>query len=53
METRMYKHMKNTLRDIKTTLKASKNDKEKLTEIKFLIDMLESVECGEIITSDC
>ncbi len=53
MKTRMYKHMKNTLRDIKTILNEPKSDNEKLAEIKFLVDLLESVECGEIITSDC
>lgn len=53
MTNRMYKHMKNTLRDIKTII----NDKDYSDDVKILaiqrsIDLLKSVECGEVITSD-
>lgn len=44
----MYDHMKNTLNDIETILKAnSMSDKEKIKNIKFTIGLLKSVECGE------
>lgn len=48
LSKRMYDHMKNTLNDIETILKAnSMSDKEKIKNIKFTIGLLKSVECGE------
>lgn len=52
MSLRMYKHMKNTLKDIKTELKkADLSADQKVRNINDLINLLESVECGEVVTS--
>lgn len=49
---RMYDHMKNTLRDIKNIIgKNDISDDEKLKGVELNIHLLESVECGEVITS--
>lgn len=48
LNKKMYDHMKNTLNDIETILKTdSISDKEKIKNIKFIIGLLKSVECGE------
>lgn len=51
MSQRMYDHMRNTLRDIKTIIQDDIPDAKKLKDIAFNISLLESVENGEIITS--
>lgn len=52
MEERIYEHMKNTLRDIKNILNKKISDKEKIEQLRFELSLLESVECGTIVTSD-
>lgn len=50
MSERMYCHMKNTIKDIKTVIDSKeKSVSEKMREINFLISLLKSVECGEKI----
>lgn len=52
MSGRMYDHMRNTLRDIKNIIERNDiSDDEKLKGVELNIHLLESVECGEVITS--
>lgn len=52
MSIRMYDHMRNTLRDIKNIIRRNDiSDDEKLKAVELNIHLLESVECGEVITS--
>lgn len=53
MSDRMYKHMKNTLKDIKNI--AGRNDicnEEKIKGIELSLHLLESVECGETVIGE-
>lgn len=53
MSRRMYDHMRNTLRDIKSIIGRNDiSDDEKLKCVELNIHLLESVECGEVITSE-
>lgn len=52
VEERIYGHMRNTLRDIKIILNKKISDKEKIEQLRFTMSLLESVECGTIVTSD-
>lgn len=52
MEERIYGHMRNTLRDIKIILNKEISDKEKIEQLRFTLSLLESIECGTIVTSD-
>lgn len=52
MSKRMYDHMRNTLIDIKSIIGRNNiSDDEKLKGVQLNIHLLESVECGEVITS--
>lgn len=53
MNERMYQHMKNTLRDIKTEInRTDLDDKTKVRYISIFLKLLESVECGEVVLSN-
>lgn len=53
MSDRMYKHMKNTLKDIKNIV--GRDDicnEDKIKGIELNLSLLESVECGETVISE-